>query len=135
MLFSSNRPTSGTSPKSDIDIWYVERSSNGWGEPIHFGAQINTEFREFSPSVDSDGNLYFCSNKPNGLGNMDIYMSAFVDGKYEIPINLGDSINSEHREGNVGISPDGTLLFFMVQHKPGDYGYDDIHYSFKKGNG
>jgi len=132
LFFSSNRPTNGTSAKRDLDIWYVERTSDGWGDPIHLGAHLNTEFREFSPSVDLDGNLYFCSNRPGGVGDMDIYKSTFVDGNYMLPKNLGDSINSKYRDGNVGISPDGTLLFIMVQNKPGDYGYDDIHYSLKK---
>jgi len=82
-------------------------------------ANINTEFREFSPSVDFDGNLYFCSNRLNGSGDMDVYKSAFVNGNYILSRNLGDSINSKYREGNVGVSPDGTMLFIMVQHKPG----------------
>jgi Tol biopolymer transport system component len=135
LFFASNRPISGFSANSHNDIWYIEKTAKGWGEPIHLGAHINTGFGEFSPSVDLDGNLYFCSDRPNGLGNMDVYKSAFVNGKFETPVNLGDSINSEYREGNVGVSPDGNLLFIMVQNKPGDYGWDDIHYSFKKGNG
>ncbi len=134
LFFSSNRPVVGDSAKNDIDIWYVERTSSGWEKPIHLGANINTEFREFSPSVDLNGNLYFCSNRPGGLGDMDVYKSAFVNGNYMPAEILGDSINSKYREGNVGVSPDGSMLFIMVQHKPGDYGYDDIHYSFKKGN-
>jgi Tol biopolymer transport system component len=134
LFFSSTRPIGGDHAKSDNDIWYVERTASGWGEPIHLGDAINTEAREFSPSVDLDGKLYFCSDRPNGRGDMDVYESALVNGNYEIPVNLGDSINSIYREGNVGVSPDGTLLFVMVQNRPGDYGYDDIHYSVKKGN-
>jgi hypothetical protein len=34
----------------------------------------------------------------------------------------------------VGITPDGSASFFIVQSKPGDFGADDIYYSLKAGN-
>src|SRR5689334_3694092 len=32
LYYSSNRPVNGT-PKTDFDIWYVERTAGGWSEP------------------------------------------------------------------------------------------------------
>lgn len=136
LYFSSNRPLQGNSPISGNDIWYTERSESGaWGTPVRLNDQINTEYNEFSPSVDQEGNLYFCSNRPEGFGDMDVYVAEYENGVYRSPELLSDSINSIYHEGNVGVSPNGKLLFVMIQHKPGDYGYDDIHYAQKLANG
>ena len=134
LYFSSRRPINEDSDiNSSNDIWYTERTdTSDWGEPVRLKAGINTEFNEFSPSVDRVGNLYYCSNKPGGFGHSDVYMVEFVNASYRNPILLDSAINSEYHEGNVGVSPDGNMLFIMKQHKPGDFGYDDIHYSIKR---
>jgi Tol biopolymer transport system component len=132
LYFSSNRPINGSTINTSNDIWYVERSvSNKWNDPVRLNDYVNSSYNEFSPSIDENGNLFFCSDRPNGYGNMDVYFARFSEGKYNEPRLLDDSINSQYREGNVGVSPDGNKLFIMVQSKPGDYGYDDIHYSIK----
>ncbi len=133
LFFSSNRPVSGTTINASNDLWIVKRENNSWQKPIHL-PQINSEKNDFSPSIDREGNLYFCSNRSGGYGDMDVYVSKFENGTYRPPALLKENINSKYHEGNVGVSPDGNLLFVMVQHKPGDFGYDDIHYS-KKVNG
>lgn len=130
LFFSSNRPVGGEDVNQSHDIWVVSRESNGWGKPVHL-KEINSESFDFSPSVDASGNLYFCSNRAGGFGDMDVYVSQFKDGRYESPRLLSENINSQYHEGNVGVSPAGDLLFVMVQHKPGDFGYDDIHVSVK----
>ena len=134
LFFNSNRPIQGTNINTTMDLWYVERNNehSNWSEPKRLPDGINSSYIEFSPSVDNLGNLYFCSNRPNGYGDMDVYYAAFGNGQYQTPVILPKTINSKYHEGNVGVSPDGTMLFIMVQHKPGDYGYDDIHYSIKK---
>ncbi|MEQ9308570.1 MAG: hypothetical protein RLN90_03895 [Balneolaceae bacterium] len=132
LFFSSNRPIKDSTINSSNDIWFVERNStNKWSRPVRLSDSINTSFNEFSPSVDRSGNLYFCSNRPSIYGDMDVYFAPYSKGKYQKPVLLNDSINSKYHEGNVGVSPDGNQLFIMVQHKPDDFGYDDIHYSEK----
>lgn len=132
LFFSSNRPAKDSLINSSNDIWFVERkTTDKWSNPIRLSDNINTSFNEFSPSVDKDGNLFFCSNRPSGYGDMDIYYAKYSEGEYHEPVLLNDSINSKYHEGNVGVSPNGNQLFIMVQHKPGDFGFDDIHYSEK----
>lgn len=131
LFFSSNRPINGSEVNSSNDIWMVERNGTDWSEPVHLKA-VNSKFFDFSPSVDRQGHLYFCSKRPGGFGDMDVYVSYYTNGSYQTPKLLSENINTEFHEGNVGVSPDGKQLFVMVQHKPGDYGYDDIHYSFKQ---
>src|SRR5690606_9433410 len=58
LYFSSNRPVAGRT-KADFDIWYVERTPSGWGEPVHAGPNVNTELDELYPSATASGTLYF----------------------------------------------------------------------------
>ena len=133
LYFSSRRPIAAQDSLNSSDIWFVERTKDGiWGSPRHLDEAINTPYYEFSPSVDLEGNLYFCSNKPGGYGDLDVYYAAREGDKWAPPVLLDEAINSEYHEGNVGVSPDGQWLFTMIQHKPGDLGYDDIHYAFKR---
>lgn len=133
LFFSSNRPVAEGPTNDDNDLWMVERSADdSWGQPVWLGDAINSSFNEFSPTVDSKGNLYFCSDRPGGYGDMDVYLSKFLDQNYQAPVLLSDSVNSIYHEGNVGVSPDGKLLLVMVQNKPGDFGHDDIHFSFRR---
>ncbi len=133
LYFSSRRPLPGRDTLNSSDLWFVERTKEGsWGPATHMGEQINTPYYEFSPSVDQEGNLYFCSSRPGGFGDLDVYYAAKSTTGWAAPVLLDEAINSQYHEGNVGVSPDGQWLFTMIQHKPGDLGYDDIHYAFKK---
>lgn len=132
LYFSSNRPAQGSTVNSSDDIWYAVRTPSGdWSPTVRLSGEINSPYDEFSPSVDSDGNMYFCSNRPGGPGDMDVYFSAYAEGGYQAPVVLDDAINSQYHEGNVGVSPNGETLFIMVQDLPGGFGRDDIHYSVK----
>ncbi len=137
LFFSSKRPIEGNNINTSNDIWYVKRKNEHtkWEKPMRLGDKINTSFNEFSPSVDCLGNLYFCSNRPDGFGDMDVYYSNNKNGIYTQASVLDSTINSKYHEGNVGVSPNGKLLFVMIQNKPGGYGYDDIYYSVRKGQG
>jgi Tol biopolymer transport system component len=129
LAFSSKRPMRPGMHKEDYNIWIVEVSENGWGEPFPLNSSINTSYSEFSPALSRDSTLYFCSDRPGGYGLSDVYVSFWRNGQYQNPINLGSSINSEYLEGNVGVSADGSRLFIMVQDHPQDFGGDDIHFS------
>ena len=59
-LFASFRPRQlDTERREDSDIWMIERTEEGWGEPYNPGPPINTEGSEFFPSITADGTLYF----------------------------------------------------------------------------
>jgi len=65
LYFSSIRPVDGVA-RADIDLWMVERTAGGWGEPVHLGAQVNSPGSdELYPSVSADGTLYFASGPPS----------------------------------------------------------------------
>jgi Tol biopolymer transport system component len=133
LYFSSNRPIDGAGrPKSDFDIWFVERTASGWGPPQRLDAPVNTAAQEFYPSVTADGTLYFSSNRDGGAGAGDIYRARLVDGRYAEPENLGDSINARTSEGDPYVSPDERYLLFVSYNRAGGRGDGDLYISVRR---
>ena len=62
LFFASNRPSEGTAPRKDFDIWVVEKTEGGWSAPRNLGAPVNSAGSETTTSVTSDGTLYFASS-------------------------------------------------------------------------
>lgn len=135
LYFTSNRPVEiGEDVLENPDIWYVDRTEEGWGKPVHLEAPLNTEERELYPSESRDGFIYFFSSRPGGFGKSDIYRASYRDGRFGEPENLGESINSENSEGDACISPDGDYLVFTSTRDDG-FGDGDLYVSFKTADG
>lgn len=129
LFFSSIRPVEGAE-RRDLDVWMVERTDSGWGDPIHLGAEVNSDSDELYPSVASDGTLYFASDRQGGAGGWDIYRSTPSEvATYGPAENLGVPINTSAWEYNPTISADGTLLLFASLNRPGGAGAGDIFVS------
>jgi hypothetical protein len=45
------------SGEGGLDIWWVERREDHWGEPRSIGPPVNTEKLESQPSLTADGVL------------------------------------------------------------------------------
>ncbi len=72
----------------------------------------SNDFDCMHPSVSADGQrLYFASNRSGGKGGLDLYVSHNMKGKWGLPVNLGDSVNTPRDEIFPFIHPDNTLYF------------------------
>lgn len=133
LYFISNRPRSGTRPTEEYDVWVVARTPSGaWGEPRNLGAPVNTDsVTEWSPSVARSGNLYFGADGKGGKGS-DLYVARWVNGTYEVPENLGDSINTEAGEVEPWIAPDESYLIFSAYGRPDGVGGYDLFVSERR---
>ncbi len=130
LYFVSNRPVKdGEAPKKDWDIWKTERTSSGWGNPIHLDSSINSSSSEYFPTIADNGNLYFGSSRAGGKGGADIYISRIINNKYTSPENLGDSINTTGNEYEPFIAPDENYLIFMATY-PGGIANADFYISY-----
>jgi hypothetical protein len=74
LVFSSDRPGGF----GGYDLYYSQKSSTGWTEPVNFGPKINSEFDEYRPVVSdhmefANQLMIFSSNRPGGLGGFDLY--------------------------------------------------------------
>ncbi len=69
---------------------------------------------ESQPSISPDGNtLFFVSNRPDGFGETDIYMSTKDStGNWTMAKNIGDVINTSGNERNPFMHPDGKTFYF-----------------------
>ncbi len=132
IYFISKRPSAAHTISSDI--WKVKRKSGGgWTEPERMPNPINSEKSEYSPCTDLEGNLYFASDRLGGYGQGDLYMVPNKEEGLKNPINMGDVLNSETGEWNLGVSANGnTLLFEASQRKQNVSGYGDLYISFKR---
>ena len=81
---------------------------------------------QIAASVTADGNtMYFASDRPGGLGGVDIYVSKKLpNGSWGVPQNAGPAINTSSNEDFPNISPDGKTLYFSSQGHTGMGGYD-----------
>lgn len=106
---------------------YVSRLNGSvWGEPVKLNGNINTPYWESHASVSRDGRtLYFSSNRPGGLGELDIYLSRRTEGDNWGPAeNLGAKINSRYNDDTPFLTEDGSLLFFSSLGHTTIGGYD-----------
>ena len=129
LYFASRRPVEGNSAKADNDLWVVEKTGTGWSAPRHLSAPVNTDSQETSPSVTTDGTLYFSSNRPGGKGAADIYRAKLVNGNYAEVENVGDVINKPGPEVQVFVSPEDDLMIFAAVGRPDGQGSVDLYLS------
>jgi hypothetical protein len=74
IFFGSTRPGSAA-----FDLWTSTRESVAapWSAPVRL--DINTPALDFQPGLAQDGmTLYFSSNRPNAVGNTDLWVSTRV---------------------------------------------------------
>jgi Tol biopolymer transport system component len=132
LYFISDRPVNGT-PKDDMDVWVMDLTSTGdWGAPRNLGTPVNSSGNEWYPKLSAGGALYFGSDRAGGNGKTDLYRTAFKDGTFLKPENLGPAINSPADEYEGCIAPDESFIVFMASGRPDDRGGGDLYISRKK---
>jgi ankyrin repeat protein len=116
-------------------IWWVDRTADGWSEPQLVDGGPNTMSTHWQFSVAANGSIYFSSGDPGGLGAGDLYVSRLVDGRYAEPVNLGAPVNSQLSEDRPFIAPDETYLLFVRLNPPDGLGRTDLYVSFRDDDG
>ncbi|MFO7616268.1 MAG: OmpA family protein [Bacteroidales bacterium] len=112
--------------KGSCDLYIAYKSGTEWLSPVNMGYPVNTRYWESTPFLASDGRtLYFSSNRPGGLGGMDLWYSKMGrDGSWEQPVNLGEPVNTTGNELSPFMLPDGSHLFFASDGHAGMGGLD-----------
>lgn len=131
IYFSSIRPVEGE-PRTDAEVWRVDREGDGWSEPIHLAA-VGSESDELGASVTADGMLWFASDRPGGAGGWDLYTSS-LEGDAAAPPEPVEEFNTEIWEFNPAISADGTMLVFTSIGRPGGSLLGDLFVARRDGN-
>jgi Tol biopolymer transport system component len=113
LYFSSNR--AGGKGSGDI---YRSRLVNGkYSQPENLGDEINSKYSEGDPYIAPDESfLIFVSyNRPDSLGDGDLYISLNQNGHWTAAKHLGAPINSSALDFCPNMSPDGKYFFFTSE--------------------
>jgi ankyrin repeat protein len=129
LFFGSERPKPGTSePNRRADIWVVEKTGDGWGEPYYLDPVVNNEMPMYVTAT-LEGTIYYTGNLSRG-----IYRSRFVDGEYTEPERLPDEINHLY-SGHPYIAPDESYIIFDARPRTNIMKNDDLYVSFRNKGG
>ncbi len=111
MVFASDR---NATERGDFDIYLARRNGERYLPEIAFPKTINTNGYEADAFIAPDESyLIFSSNRKEGLGRGDLYISfALDDGGWTQAISMGDTINSNGHELCPFVSLDGRYFFF-----------------------
>ena len=113
---STNRPGG----PGGWDLWESRKEGAAWSAPsaVPFCSPQN----DFDPSFAPDGTgVYFFSNRPGGSGGDDLWFAPLDSstGRYGPARNLGPGVNSPGDEWAPVVSPDGSMLLFATDGRPG----------------
>ena len=129
LYFTSDRPNNwDATPKNNI--WYVERTDQGWSDPVILGPPIYMpEIRQGQVAIAANGTMYF------RMGD-DLFYSKYIDGKFTKPVLLPETINSPYAESKPYIAPDESFILFVRYDMPESIdGGKGLYISFRKEDG
>lgn len=98
------------------DFYISTMKDTVWQKAINPGGPLNTMMNEGAPSISADGKVVFYAacNRPDGIGNCDIYLSQMMgENAWSQPMNLGAPINTTAWETQPSFSSDGRTLYFI----------------------
>jgi hypothetical protein len=136
VIFTRNNFVDGTRhiPSSGMQLALFEATVNPSGEwvnvkPFPFnGSEYSTGYARFAPDGQA---VYFASDRPDGFGGYDIYVSRLVGNSWSTPENLGPVVNSPGHE----LTPyyNGSSLYFSSDWHNGLGGFDVFRATMENG--
>lgn len=128
------------------DLWFADRTENGWTEPQNLGGLVNSSFNDYGPAPSPDGTvLYFASNRPGPDAHpedaenawsatlredfdkrtYDLYRAQVSAAGHSEAFAI-DELNTVYNEGAPCPSPVGDFLYFASD-RPGGVGGFDLY--------
>lgn len=96
-------------------VYYSQRESGDWKQPVELPKHLNTRLNLVKGySLSPDGKtLYITSAKTGGVGGFDIWASELTGFTWSPTKNLFLPINTKGNEGCATFTPDGNTIYFM----------------------
>ncbi len=119
----------------EVSLFASYFRGGGFTEPIFMPVNGEPEYWNSTPAFSADGDtLYFASNRPGGLGGIDLYRSTrLANGDFGNVVNVGAPINTPGNELFPRPLPNGDFYFSSDGH-PG-YGKLDLFLAQKENGG
>lgn len=122
----------------DGNIFYSDKQNDKWSKPKSFFYKGQNDWKEGMLTVDGNAIMYASDGYGNigghhrkGLdfynslnGNTDLYVSVRNGNTWDVPINLGDAINTPFCERSPFLHPDMKTLYFSSNGLGGVGGLD-----------
>ena len=129
LCFASRR--AGGFGGSDIYCSRQDAAGN-WMEPVNQGPNINTAAEEFHFTQDKDGMVYFTSDRPGGLGGMDLWGSMQLgENSWGQARNLGPQVNTAGADMCPALPPSGDTFTWFSGRQDNSLGGIDIFWTNK----
>ncbi len=128
LFYVSNRPGSKIHEETgdpSHDFWAArkqERLDTSFFKPYNIDTTttlgklgVNTVLNEGAASIAADRQtLYFTAcERPDGIGDCDIYRTVIEGDSWGRPTNLGRNVNSKGFDSQPSIAPDQSRIFFI----------------------
>lgn len=116
-------------PDLRCEIWWAKKLKRGWSKPQRLRGAVNLKDHTAThPTVgrlaDSTVILYFVSDRPGGVGGMDIWYSLVKNGAASQCVNLGPQVNSPADEITPYYDQPNGVLYFSSDRMGGKGGHD-----------
>lgn len=109
----------------NADLYFSKFENGNYTMSQNLGAAINTASNEWDPYVSPEGEyIIFKSDRPGGLGGMDMYITLKKNGNWTTPQNLGAPINTSINDDAGDVTPDGKYLIFARE----SFGVMDVYW-------
>ena len=106
------------------DIYYCESVDGNWRHPVNMGPEVNSAGTDNYPCIHFSGKLYFASNRPGGMGGLDVYYSDNNRGSWETPVRLPEPVNSSSDDFAFIAQPDLQKGYFSSNRRRNDDIYE-----------
>lgn len=95
-----------------------------FSRPVSLGKGVNTAANDIDPTLAADGKtLYFASDRPGGLGGLDLYVTRRLDESWQRwspPRNLGPDINTPRDDVTITMDATGLFAYQSIANAQGD---------------
>ncbi|MBN1211119.1 MAG: PD40 domain-containing protein [candidate division Zixibacteria bacterium] len=131
LYFQSGVPIPGqTGPP--MNVLYVEREGDGWGEATNPGPPFNPA-QAMHISSTADGTIY-TTDISGGMGSECLGIIRKVDGKYLKLEKLGPPLDKLKQSMHPYIAPDESYIIFGSR-QPGQQFTNVLYFSYRKADG
>ena len=95
------------------ELYMAAQDSTIWNitKPLNDTIVLNNEGVQ-ALSADSKIMFFTACNRPDGMGDCDIYFVKFENGKWGFPVNAGSPLNTKNWDAQPSFSPESRLLYF-----------------------